>query len=233
MPRRNQLLSSLSDADLAFVQSEFRPVAFSAGQILERPNTQIEDVCFFASGIASVVAGAKDRVIETGLIGRDGMTGLAVVFGCSQSPHQTFMQVAGDGWSIGADHLREKMHQRSSLRDCFLRYAHAFGIQVAYSAVANGRARIDERLARWLLLAHDRIEGDNLFLTHEFLSVMLGVRRAGVTTELGTLEQAGLIETRRGTILVRDRKGLKALAAGLYGAAEAEQHRVTGWGGKE
>lgn len=114
------------------------------------------------------------------------------------------------------------MHER------FLLYAHAFLLQTGYTAMANGRAKIEERLARWLLMAHDRIDGDTLTLTHEFLSVMLGVRRPGVTHALNLLERVGLIHATRGIITVIDREGLEENSNGAYGTPESEFNRLFG-----
>jgi hypothetical protein len=167
-----------------------------------------------------------DRSIEVGLIGREGMSGLAVVMGTDRSPNETFMQVAGGGQRISAAKLRPRMEQSGTLRRAFLCYAHAFAIQTAYTAMANGRSKLEERLARWLLMAHDRLDGDELPLTHEFIAMMLGVRRPGVTVALSLLENDGLIHANRGAISIIDRKGLEESSNGAYGASEAEYRRL-------
>ena len=105
-------------------------------------------------------------------------------------------------------------------------------IQTAHTALANGQAKVEERLARWLLMAHDRADGNELSLTHEFLALMLSVRRAGVTVALQLAESQGLISAKRGLIYVKDRAGLKKIANGLYGIPEAEYRRLTGWNAK-
>ena len=102
-------------------------------------------------------------------------------------------------------------------------------IQSAHTALANATAKIDERLARWLLMAHDRVDGDEIPLTHEFLALMLGVRRAGVTVALQMLEGNGLVGSSRGVVHIINRRGLARLADGLYGTPEAEAARLTGW----
>ena len=148
------------------------------------------------------------------------MTGLAVVLGHNSSPNQNFIQVAGEGLRIRADKLRTTMRQSSSLQSAFLDFVYSFMNQTANTALSNGTADIDERLARWLLMAHDRLEGDEIPLTHEFLSLMLGVRRAGVTIALNHLESRALIHLSRGRILVTDREGLKASAGDTYDELE-------------
>src|SRR5436305_4043506 len=109
-----------------------------------------------------------------------------------RAPHETYMQLGGNGQRVAAAELRQAMAQSASLQRAFLHYAHAFFVQTARTAMANGRSKIEERLARWLLMAHDRTDGDELALTHEFLATMLGVRRPGVTVALNLLEGSGL-----------------------------------------
>jgi CRP-like cAMP-binding protein len=154
-------------------------------------------IYFMEAGFASVVAvQAKETKVEVGLIGREGMTGLSIVFGDHKTPHETYMQAAGHGQRINATKLRKATEASPSLLGLFLKFAQAFMVQTAHTAIANARAKIDVRLARWILMAHDRLDGNKLPLTHEFLSLMLGVRRAGVTETLHALESQGLIVLR-------------------------------------
>ena len=138
------------------------------------------------------------------------------------------MQVEGEGHCIATQKLREALNQSSTLSRCLLLYAHAFGIQANYAAVANARGHLEERLARWLLMARDRLDSDKMILTHEFLALMLGVRRAGVSDALRVFEVRGLVETVRGSVTIRDREGLEECANGLYGVPEAEYERLFG-----
>ena len=132
------------------------------------------------AGIASVVAVQPDETrIEVGLIGREGMSGTAVVLGGDQSPHSTYMQVAGEGQRIAANELHKAMDASVSLRNLLLKFVQVFMVQTAHTAIANARAHIDQRLARWILMAHDRTGDNTMPLTHEFLALMLGVRRRG------------------------------------------------------
>ena len=147
---------------------------------LERRNQSVEHIYFVESGFASVVANG-DRTIEVGIIGREGMSGLSVVLGSRDNPtNETYMQVGGSGKRMSAHHLREAIKASATLHQGMLRYAHDFLVQTSKTALANGRSKIEERLARWLLMAADRVEGTPP-LTHEFLAIMLGVRRSGVT----------------------------------------------------
>jgi CRP-like cAMP-binding protein len=154
--------------------------------------------------------------MEIGMIGREGMTGLAVLMGRDRSPNETYMQLAGGGRRITVAHLLGAIRQSASLHQSFLRYGHAFHIQTTQTTVTNARCTIEQRLARWLLMAHDRIDGDQMFLTHEFLSLMLGVRRASITDTLRVLVEDDLIAIKRGTIAILDRVRLQKSSKGAY-----------------
>jgi CRP-like cAMP-binding protein len=220
-------LSSLSRADLGLLKPQLQSVELPLRRRLESRNRRIRYVYFIEAGIASVVAHSAGQLsIEVGIIGREGMTGLAVVMGTDRSPHETFMQVAGSGLQITAVKLREGMAESASLQRAFLRYGHSFVTQTAHTALANGRSKIEERLARWLLMTHDRGDTDELYFTHEFLALMLGVRRSGVTVALNLLKNEGLIRTQRSAVWVIDRKGLEETANGSYGVPEAELRRL-------
>jgi CRP-like cAMP-binding protein len=218
---KNRVLSRLSRADFALLQPHLVAVDLPVLMQLETGNKRIDAVYFLERGFASVVAdGSGERGIEVGIIGREGMTGLSVVMGNDRSPHDTYIQAAGAGQRIGAAKLRWAMDRSVQLHRSLLRYAHAFLIQTTQTALANGRSKNAERLARWLLMADDRIEGGELPLTHKFLSIMLGVQRPGVTIAVQALEHEGLISTRRGVITIIDRQGLERLSNGAYLPAE-------------
>ena len=153
------------------------------------------------------------------------MTGLPVVLGNDRSPNETFIQVEGTGSRITADGLRQAMRKSASLSRVLLNFVNAFLIQTSHTALSNGTATIEERLARWLLMAQDRLGGDEVPLTHEFLSLMLGVRRVGVTGALNQLAQKGVIRLSRGSIWVIERDGLIDSANGSYGIHEAMARR--------
>jgi CRP-like cAMP-binding protein len=213
---KNRILSRLSAADKALLQPDLEPVDLALRQVLEVPNRPISHSYFIGYGLASIVAKNSHKRLEVGLIGCEGLTGLPIVLGNDRSPHETFMQVPGEGWRISANKLRGAMSQSPSLQGELLRFAHAFMNQTANTALSNGTATLEERLARWLLMANDRLRGDEIPLTHEFLSLMLGVRRAGVTVALHYLEKRGLISLARKRIVITERAGLKAAANGTY-----------------
>ncbi len=226
---RNQLLAAMSGPDRALLQPHLHPLTMAVFFDLERPNRRIESVYFMDAGIASVVAVQADETrIEVGLIGREGMTGSAVVLGGEQSPHSTYIQVAGEGLRLPATELRKAMDESDSLRNLLLRFVQVFMVQTAHTAIANARSHIDQRLARWILMAQDRTRDNTLPLTHEFLALMLGVRRAGVTEALQSLKRQKLIDTGRNKIMVLNRKGIELMAGSSYGTPEKEYRRLIG-----
>jgi hypothetical protein len=166
--------------------------------------------------------------VEVGHIGPEGLSGAHLFLGTASTPNQTFMQVAGRGAKVASSVLLDLTVEAPLVREFFLRYVHSCEIQLAQSALANGRYNMNERLARWLLMCHDRLDGIDLPLTHEFLALMLGVRRSGVTNEIHILEGMGAIRATRGNVRVVDRRKLEEIAAGCYGVAEVEYERLLG-----
>ena len=226
---RNTLLLSLSPSDFDLLAPRLEAVTLGVRKMLEKPNQKIEDVYFPETGFASVVAVQRNgKEVEVGLIGREGMTGLPVVLGNHRSPHATYIQAPGKGHSIPTGELRQAMQDSGSLRDSLLKFVQAFGVQTTHTAICNAQSKLDQRLARWLLMAQDRIQSDILPLTHEFLSLMLGVRRPGVTVALKALRERGLISYRRGKITVENRKGMARVAGDAYGTPESEYRRLIG-----
>jgi len=227
--QRNRLLARLSQRDFQLLKAHLEPVVLKLRHDLEKPNRPIEDVYFMETGIASVVAvQSGEKRVEVGLIGCEGMSGSAVMLGNHRSPHSTYIQVEGEGQRIKSDKIRKAMEDSPSLRGVFLRYVQAFMVQTAHTAIANARTKLDQRLARWILMAHDRVASSTLPLTHEFLSLMLGVRRAGVTEALHALSEQGLIRAGVGKITMLNRKGLERCAGVSYGVPEAEFRRLIG-----
>jgi len=219
---QNRLLAALSPADLALLKPKLEPLTLDLRLVLEPANKPIKHNYFIGDGLASVIAIDKGgNRLEVGVIGREGMTGLPVVLGNDRSPHETFIQVQGNGSRIAADDLRNAMLQSASLSRVLLNFVNSFLIQTAHTALSNGTASIVERISRWLLMAQDRLERDEIPLTHEVLSLILGVRRAGVTVALNQLDGKGVIRLSRGRINIVDRGGLINQANGTYGIPEA------------
>jgi len=224
---RNRLLTRLSQADWTMLAPHLEPVSLRERQVIEVPHKPIAHAYFLEIGVASVVAvDNEDHRIEVGVIGYEGITGVPLIMGDTRAQHSTYMQIPGSGHRIAAERLRAAIGESESLRALMLKSAQGFMIQTAHSALANGRAKLEERLARWLLMAHDRMTSNAVPLTHEFLAVMLGVRRAGVTVAVRSFEQRGFITTRRGELTVVNRPGLEKVAGSFYGTPEQELERL-------
>ena len=172
---RNRLLAALLPADLELLQPHLRHVAMKVFKDMERPNRRIDTVYFLWSPASHRLSPSKPmrQRLKSGLLAAR-MTGIAVVLGDDQSPHSTYIQVAGDALRIPAMELRKAMDASVSLRNSLLKFVQAFMVQTSHTAIANARAHIDRRLARWILMAHDRTCDDTLPMTHEFLALMSG-----------------------------------------------------------
>ena len=226
---RNRLLHKISLEDWDLIGPHLEAVTLKDRQVIEVPTKPITHAYFVETGIASVVAvDAGDHRIEVGVIGYEGVTGVPLIMGDNRAQHSTYMQIPGSGHRIAADRLQTAIAQSDSLRALMLKSAQGFMIQTAHTALANGRAKLEERLARWLLMAHDRMTSNAVPLTHEFLAVMLGVRRAGVTVAIHSFEQRGFISARRGELTMVNRPGLESVAGSFYGTPEVELERLLG-----
>ena len=226
---RNSLLSALSAGDYALLQPHFVRVSLAKGETVVTPNTPIDVIHFPETALLSVVAiSPEGHRVEASVIGCDGMSGVPVALGADHCPQQVVVQMEGDALCIASDAFCTAMGESPSLRRVMLRYAQALFIQVSYTALSNTEHTVEERLARWLLMCHDRVETDEIVLTHDFLALMLAVRRPSVTTSLQILEGLGLLRATRGRIVIRDRAGLEDLARDAYGVPEAEYVRLIG-----
>lgn len=237
MPKRlpapdghNHLISTMTPDDRALIEPHLTPVTLELAVDLEVRNQPIENVLFPVSGVVSVVAVSlvKERRIEAGLFGHDGMTGHSILLGNTIAPNDVSVQMPGHGLQIGTEHLREVLGESASLHQHLLKFIQTAMTQTAQTALSNKHNSLEERLARWLLMCHDRVPGDRLNLTHEFMSIMLGTRRAGVTVATQILEGKGVIRARRGEITILDRDGLEEEAGGSYGVPENEYIRLFG-----
>ena len=226
---KNRLLKALSEATFNSLAPHLEPVDFPLRYVLVEANQPPAHVYFIESGLGSVVASSDDNEsIEIGHVGLEGMSAGHLLLQTATTPTRTFMQVAGHGLRTPVEVFLKLMEQDRAARDIFLRYVHCSELQLAHSALANSRYSVNERLARWLLMCHDRLEGDDLALTHEFLALMLGVRRSGVTNEIHILEGIKAIKATRGNIRIIDRARLLEIAGGSYGIPEAEYDRLIG-----
>jgi CRP-like cAMP-binding protein len=225
----NILLSALSAEDYALLGPHLTRVELSLNQTLIEPEASIAYSWFPEDGVCSLICStAQGRQVEVAVIGRDGLVDTAVVHGTDRTPLLCVVQIPGDGWRIRAEALRRAADASETLEKLLLAYAQTVFVQVAHTALANASHTIGQRLARWLLMSHDRLRGPEIRLTHERLSLMLGVRRAGVTVAIQTLEAAGLVTARRGVVVIVDRPALERYAVDSYGTPEAEYLRLIG-----
>jgi CRP-like cAMP-binding protein len=197
--------------------------------VLIEPDAPIQDIYFPREGVSSILATEQEGdPIEVGTIGPDGFIGIPVLLGAESMPYRVFMQIEGHGWRISTDAFRQLVDERPVVRHFLLRYAQYYTNQVSQSVACNRIHTLDERCARWLLMTHDRVEGDRFELTHEFLSLMLGVRRAGVSVAMGTLQAAGIIVYARGRITILDRARLEEASCGCYHITRTQLDRLLG-----
>jgi CRP-like cAMP-binding protein len=223
---QNRLLRALAAADRDLLDGLLERIELDRGTVLEVIGAQTKYAFFLETGLAAVVAHSPHRRIGVGVVGNDGMTGLDIVQNAGRAANETVVQAAGSALRIEGEKLRLAIESSGTLRHMLLRYAHVFMVQASQTALTNGHASMEERLARWILMSHDRFDGNDLHVTHEFISLMLGVRRAGITAAIHVLEGNHLIRSSRDILHIHDRKGLIALASGSYGVCEAEYERL-------
>jgi len=229
MSMPNRLLASLNPDDLSAVRPWLEEISLPQKLELSLPGDETVYCYFPTDGIGStVIVSPEGHQTEIGVFGREGMSPASAVLGATSNPYRVVMQVDGRGYRILRTKLAELMRERPHLHSLLQRWAQVFGAQAATTALSNAVHSVDERLARWVLMCHDRLGGDEMSLTHEFLSIMLAVRRPSVTTALHVLEGNKLIYARRANITVRDRQALEAFAADAYGTSEHEYARLLG-----
>lgn len=222
----NRLLRSLSPSDKELLRSGMSRVELERGRVLETIGVQTEQAFFIETALAAVVAHSPGREIGIGVLGNDGMTGLDIVLDAGHAANETLVQSAGTSICISSASLEAALEESSTLRNVLLRYAHVFTVQTSQTALTNILASVEERLARWILMSHDRFYSNDLKVTHEFISLMVGVRRQGITEALHVLEGQKFIKSTRDNIHVLNRAGLIDLASGSYGVCEAEYERL-------
>ena len=224
---RNRLLKAMRPEDFARLQPHLELVDLQTGQSLTRPNARTEHFHFIETGVASITSEGASCRVEVGIVGREGVLGATpVLLGSDRVPYDHFIQVPGTGLRIDAKIVSTAVDESPSLRKLLLRYVLTEIIQTRQTAFVNANLEIEARLARWLLMCHDRVDGDELLLKHEFLSMMLGVRRAGVSLAMQQLEGAGRIRAKRGRVTVLKRRLLEEMTEGGYGMPEAEYARL-------
>ncbi|MEO8145734.1 MAG: Crp/Fnr family transcriptional regulator [Betaproteobacteria bacterium] len=214
----NSLLAALPGAAYRRLLAGFEPVDLSFGEILYEPGQTISHVYFPGSSLVSLLTLADGHLaLEVGLIGRDGMTGVPLVLGFKESAVRALVQGAGTASRMEAGVFMREFRRSPRLQRELYRYIHTLMAQISQTAACNRFHVVEQRLARWLLMTHDRVKADRFRMTHEFLGHMLGVRRVGVTKAAQALQQRKLISYSRGDITVLDRAGLEAATCPCYG----------------
>jgi CRP-like cAMP-binding protein len=204
--------------DLAAIMPHLSQVSLAVEQVLHERGGCMENLFFLEEGVASLTADTLDGgQVEVGLTGRDSFVGSSVLLNPEPTiVHRAFIQVAGSGYRVNGATFRELLDGSPALRQHCFRYIDLLLVHTGQLAACNVRHTLPERLARWLLMVRDRTDSDDLFLRHEFLSMMLGVRRAGVSVAANTLQAGGLISQSRGHITIVDHEGLASAACDCY-----------------
>ncbi len=212
---KNRVLAALPKAELDRLKPHLSPVTLPVRTPLL--DGRADHAYFMETGLASVVLTlAGGDTVEVGVIGIDGVVGLPILLGAGTVPGETFIQVAGSGYRIDATVLKAEFERAGQLRSHLQKYVQAYLIQSAQNAACNRLHPISERLARWILTCHDRVQSDRIQLTHEFLGQMLGAPRSTVTLAAGMLHQAGFIEYSRGHVIIKNRQELEHVACECY-----------------
>jgi CRP-like cAMP-binding protein len=196
--------------------------------ILYAPDEPIEWVYFPSYGVASLLAVIDDTLVEVGTVGNEGMVGIPVFLGATHTNGKSFWQIEGELMRMPSSVLREEVARNAPLVGVLQRYTQALFTMLAQHVACNRLHPINQRCARWLLMTHDRVAGDNFVLTQEFLSQMLGVRRAGVNEVMRALQEAGLVHYRRALVTIVDRAGLEQEACNCYFMVRDEYERMLG-----
>jgi CRP-like cAMP-binding protein len=227
--RTNRLLTLMSDDDYERLRPHLELVVLDYRKSLYEASRPIEHVYFPIDGVASLVITSSDGAsAEVGTIGSEGMVGLPVCLGDRDAPSSVYVQVPGTGLQIGARIFCGELERSRALNLIVLRYAHAFFNQVAQSAACAHLHKVEQRCCRWLLMTRDRMPSGDFLLTHEFLGMMLGVRRTTVSEVMGSLQKAGLIRYRRGHVTILDDQALRQRACECYEISKLEFDRLLG-----
>ena len=226
-PHVNRLLGLLTRVDYLRLRPHLQSVVLEYRKSLYEANTLIGFVWFIETGVGSLVNVMENGdAAEVGTIGNEGIVGLPLLLGDNRAPTSVYVQVPGIGLRMNAALFVREMAENASMRKVMLHYAHAFFNQVAQSAACNQFHSLRQRCCRWLLMTHDRMQADEFLLTQEFLAMMLGVQRTGVSAVAGALRREGMIRYRRGNVTILDRAGLERQSCECYGISATEFDRL-------
>lgn len=228
-PIGNRLLGALPDEDSQRLGPHLEGVTFALGQVLYESQGHLEYVYFPTTAVISLLYTTEDgSTAEMGLTGNDGVVGIALFLGGDTTPNRAVAQIAGGAFRMRSKVLQEEFARGGAFQHLLLRYTQALITQISQTAVCNRLHSIEKRLCRWLLLSRERVQSDDLLMTQEFISNMLGGRRESVTVAAGRLQDAGLIYYSRGHIKILDRKGLEATVCECYMIVKEESDRLFG-----
>jgi CRP-like cAMP-binding protein len=229
--RKNHLLSSLPPDEFDRVLAHLSPVVLPLGKVLYESGDKLDFVYFPTTAIVSLLYIMENgATAEIGVVGNDGILGIALFMGGDTTPNRAIIQSAGEGFKMSASDLKAEFTLGGSFHNLLLRYTQALITQISQTAVCNRLHSVEQQLCRWLLLSHDRLNSDKLVMTHDLISNMLGVRREGVTLAAQKLAARRLIKNVRGTITVLDRAGLEAAVCECYSVVNEEYNRLLGLG---
>jgi CRP-like cAMP-binding protein len=220
--RRNKILAALPANEFDRLVGTLEPIQLKLHEVLYLPGERIKHVYFLTGGIISLLTILEDgTTIEAAVVGSEGIVGLSVIMGVEKATNEALVQAKGLALRMPAEDLRARFNKESALRDSLMSYIHVLLTMLSQNAACNRMHTVEERLARWLLLTHDRVGENEFVFTQEFMSHMLGVRRAGVSVAANTLRRAGLIDYQRGEITVLNRPGLEDASCECYRTIEA------------
>jgi len=217
-PVRNRILAALPSHEYEQLRPSLEPVQLPKGKIIYHPNETVRYGYFMNDGQVSLLSVTQEGTIEVAMVGYEGAIGLPIVWRKNKSPYEVMVQISvKSAFRIKADTLRNEFDRGGKLQDLLLRYTEVLVTQISQSAVCNHFHSSTKRLARWLLIANDLVRSNTFYLTHEFISHMLGAPRTGVTMAAGTLQKMDLITYSRGKITILDRPGLEKASCDCYG----------------
>lgn len=229
MPVSNRLLLKIPPYEFKTLESKLESVELPFKRVLAEPGEPITHAYFVDSGVVSVVNEPEDgRTVEVATIGPEGLAGFHVILGALSVPSKSIVQIPGRGRRITVNALLEVVEGAPGLRQLLMRYTMALLTQISQGTSCNRAHEVQERCARWLLMTHDRVEGDSFPITQEFLSQMLGVHRPTVSVAAAMLQKAGLIDYVRGTVTILNRDGLEAASCSCYRVIMEEYERLVG-----
>jgi CRP-like cAMP-binding protein len=224
---KNRILAALPDEDFARFFSGLEPIDLSLRQVIQDAAQPVEYVYFIETGVTSILSIMSDGdTIEVGMAGREGMIGVSALLDPKAASLHGIVQVPGSALRMPLALCKSAFDESAAVRTVMLRFASNLWSLSAQTAACNRLHSVEQRCARWLLMAYDRVKSETIPMTHEFLASMLGVRRAGVTTTAGELQRSGLITYRQGSITIRDPEGLVTLACECYQADHERLNRM-------